>query len=59
MKLILDINNPDRKYTYNAYTTHLYEDGSVQEDCRIAHSDDFQEFQKQLNAYIAKELKCN
>ena len=32
MKYILDANNPGRKYTFNLYTTHKYEDGAVSED---------------------------
>jgi hypothetical protein len=54
MKLILDIDNPNRKYTYNAYSAHEYEDGTVSEDARKVESDDLQKF---VNGLIQLMIK--
>lgn len=52
MKYIIDAHNEGRKYTFNLYTCHEYEDGTVSEDTRKVESDDLEEFMKELRLQI-------
>ncbi len=52
MKLILDVKNPERKYTYNVYSVFEYEDGAVSEDSRKLETDDLAEFLMMLGELI-------
>lgn len=52
MKYILDINSPEKRYTFNLYQAACFEDGSVQADARIIGTDNLSKFIEELGILV-------
>jgi hypothetical protein len=54
-KYIIDLNNEGKKYAFNLYVVHEYEDGAVSEDARVIESDNIDEFISKLNRKLKRD----
>jgi hypothetical protein len=54
-KFLIDVNNDGKKYNFNFYSVHEYEDGAVSEDTRLIESDDFADFVRKLNNKLKRD----